>query len=216
MADRPVIVLGAGGHAKVVIDLLLKMDRVVMAAVERDLLVADRNILGVPVQEESIVLKYSPHDVDLALGIGMPTENPIAGLTARRAVADRFRSKGYRFPPLVHPAVTLGTKANLQDGAQVMAGAILQPECMIGAFAIVNTRASIDHDCVVGDGSQIAPGATLGGAVLIGRDTLVGIGAILKQGIKVGDRALIGGGAIVVDDIGSDESWMGLPARRYA
>lgn len=212
MAERPVIVLGAGGHAKVVIDLLLKLGRTVVAAVEPTPTQA-RQLLGVPVEDEEIVSAQRPDEIDLALGIGMPTERPIEGLAARSAVAERFRTRGYRFPPLVHSSAVLGVQCTLGEGAQVMAGAVLQPSCSIEAFVIVNTGARVDHDCVLGEGCHVAPGATLGGNVRVGAGALVGIGAAVRQGVTIGARALIGGGAMVAADVPADVRRVGVPAR---
>jgi UDP-perosamine 4-acetyltransferase len=215
MADRPVIVLGAGGHAKVLVNLLHALGRTVLAAVETAPPSSGRSVLGVPVKGgNEFVLGYDPAMVELALGIGMSTEEPIDGLAVRRAEAARFQACGYSFPPLVHPVAVVGAECAIGDGAQVMAGAVLQPSCVIEPFVIVNTGACVDHDCVVGEGSQIAPGATLGGNVRVGRETLVGIGATVLQGMTIGQRAVIGGGAMVVCHVGDGERLVGVPARR--
>jgi sugar O-acyltransferase (sialic acid O-acetyltransferase NeuD family) len=213
VADRPVIVLGAGGHAKVVIDLLLKLGRSVQAAV--DLAPASaRRLLHVPVENEQAGMSgHSPETVELALGIGMPTQDPISGLAARRALAARYQARGYRFPPLVHPTAIVGAECTFGPGAQVMAGTVLQPGCEVGPFAIVNTGARVDHDCVLGEGCHIGPGATLGGAVRIGGQTLVGIGATVRQGVAIGERVLIAGGAMVIDNVTDGERRLGVPAR---
>jgi sugar O-acyltransferase (sialic acid O-acetyltransferase NeuD family) len=213
MAERPVIVLGAGGHAKVVVDLLLKLGRKVVAAVEPTAPAKERTLLGVAVHGEDIVLKYSTTDIDLALGIGMPTDDPIAGLAARRRAAARFEARGYSFPPLVHPSAVVAADCDIGNGAQVMAGAILQPGCTVGPFAIVNTRASVDHDCVLGEGCHIAPGATLGGNVRVGAETLIGIGAAVLQGVSIGAGALVGGGAMVIANVTDGQRRVGVPAR---
>jgi UDP-perosamine 4-acetyltransferase len=201
MAAGPIIVLGAGGHAKVVIDLLRKLGHVVVAAVEAKVTVGGRRVLGVPVEDESIVFANSNDAVELALGLGMPANDPVAGLTVRRHLGERFRSKGFRFPPLIHPSAAIGEGCRFGDGAQVMAGAVVQAGTEIGLFAIVNTRASVDHDCVLDDGSHVAPGATLGGNVRVGEDSLVGISSAVRPGISIGKRALIGGGTMVTGDI---------------
>jgi UDP-perosamine 4-acetyltransferase len=213
MAGRPIIVLGAGGHAKVVIDLLLKLGRSALAAVEQTEPPEDRRILNVPVHAEEIVLRYAPDEIELALGVGMPGENSIAGLAARRALGGRYRERGYIFPPLAHPSAIVATGCRIGAGAQVMAGAILQADCVVESFAIINTAARVDHDSVVGEGSHVAPGATLGGSVHVGRETLIGIGASIRQGVLVGNKVLIAGGAMVVDNVPDGESRAGVPAR---
>src|SRR5262245_18472406 len=125
MDNRPVIVLGAGGHAKVVVDLLLKQGRSIAAAVESGQPAPGLSLLGVPVKDESVVLEHSPVDIDLAIGVGMPTHDPVAGLSSRRILAQRFHSYGYKFPALVYPSATIGTEAKLGEGAQVMSGAVV-------------------------------------------------------------------------------------------
>jgi sugar O-acyltransferase (sialic acid O-acetyltransferase NeuD family) len=213
VASRPVIVLGAGGHAKVVIDLLLKLGRPVLAALELSPAVA-RRLLDVPVESEQAGMsRHSPESIELALGIGMLAEDPISGLAARRALAARYQARGYRFPPLVHPAAVVGAECSFGPGAQVMAGSVLQPGCEVGPFVIVNTGARVDHDCVLGEGCHVAPGATLGGSVRIGGQTLVGIGATVRQGVTIGERVLIAGGAMVIDNVNDDERRLGVPAR---
>lgn len=213
MAERPVIVLGAGGHAKVVVDLLRSLGRTVLAALEQASPRQPGRLLGVPIESEQMISAHSPESVELALGVGMPTRDPIAGLAARRALAARYQARGYHFPPLVHPAAVIGQECVIGNGAQVMAGSVLQPGCDVGPFTIVNTGARVDHDCVLGEGCHIAPGATLGGAVHVGPQSLVGIGATVGQGIAIGQRVLIAGGAMVIDDVADGERRIGVPAR---
>jgi len=214
VADRSVIVLGAGGHAKVVIDLLQKLGRSVLAALEPTSPAEARLLLGVPVASEQAALsKHSSESVDLALGVGMPTQDPIAGLAARRVLAAQYVARGYRFPPLVHPGAVVGADCALGQGAQIMAGAVVQPGSAIASFAIVNTGACVDHDCVLGEGCHVAPGATIGGTVRVGRESLIGIGATVLQGVAIGDRVLIAGGAMVIDSVADDERRLGVPAR---
>jgi UDP-perosamine 4-acetyltransferase len=216
MSARPVIVLGAGGHAKVVIDLLHKLGRNVVAAVGRTESGAGQVVLGVPVMSgDDAVMAHDPGTVELALGIGMPTQQPIAGLRVRCDEAKRFESKGYSFPFLIHPNSTIGEGVTLGRGAQVMAGAVVQPDVSIGEFAIINTGARIDHDCWIGAGSQVGPGAVLGGAVRVGSDTLIGMGSVVRQGITIGSRALLGAGAVAVADMADGARRIGTPARDF-
>jgi sugar O-acyltransferase (sialic acid O-acetyltransferase NeuD family) len=207
-------VLGAGGHAKVVIDLLLKLRRSVPAALEPEASERARWVLGVPVKSEHLEMpRHSPDRIELALGIGMPTRDPISGLVARRALAARYQARGYHFPTLIHPGAIIGAECTFGEGAQVMAGAVVQPSCTIAQFVIINTGARIDHDCILGDGCHVAPGATLGGAIRVGRETLIGIGAAVSQRVEIGERALIAGGAMVIDNVRDNERRLGVPAR---
>ena len=215
MAERPVIVLGAGGHAKVVIDILLKCGRTVLAAADSKPHAAGDRLLGVPlIENEDYVFEHPADMIDLALGVGMPSRDPVAGLRSRRAIAERFMTRGYRFPPLLHPSAVIATGCTIDRGAQIMAGAVLQPMCTIGAFVIVNTGATVDHDCDIGEGSHVAPGVTLGGAVRVGAMTLIGIGSTVRQGIVIGSDVLIGAGSVAIADVPDGERQAGIPARR--
>jgi UDP-perosamine 4-acetyltransferase len=214
MAQPPVIVLGAGGHAKVVVDLLLKLGRTVLAALEPASPAEPRWLLGVPVEgEEKTLAGLSADRAELALGIGMPPADPIKGLATRRALAARYQALGFRFPALIHPGAVIGAECTLGDGAQVMAGTVLQAGGRVGAFAIINTGARVDHDCVLGEACHIAPGATLGGNVSVGTETLVGIGATVRQGTEIGQRVLIAGGAMVIDNVPDAARRAGVPAQ---
>ena len=132
----------------------------------------------------------------LANGVGS------IGDGTRRRVFERMKAAGYAFAHVEHPAATIALAGvSLGEGAQIMAGAVVQPGVCIGADAIVNTRAAIDHDCVIGDHAHIAPGAVLCGEVVVGDDTHIGAGAVLIQGRRIGTGCLIGAGATVLRDV---------------
>jgi UDP-perosamine 4-acetyltransferase len=214
MNPAPVIILGAGGHAKVVADALIAMGREVRAFAEASRPVAPRQQFGFTVGGgDDFITPHKPEDIELALGIGMPSKAPIAGLVSRLAEARRFEAMGYRFATVIHPSAVIGAECEIAQGAQVMAGAIIQPGCHIGEFAIVNTRASVDHDCRIGEGSHVAPGAVLGGAVKVSGHALVGIGAAVRQGLSIGRGALVAGGAMMVEDVQEGETKFGVLAR---
>ncbi|WP_341894451.1 NeuD/PglB/VioB family sugar acetyltransferase [Ferrovibrio terrae] len=128
----------------------------------------------------------------LANGIGS-TGDP----SRRIAVYQRLTAAGWRFVSLVHPAAIVGSGCTIESGAQIMAGAILQPGTRVGQNAIINTAASVDHDCDIGDHAHIAPGAVLCGGVSIGAATHIGSGSVVVQGVVIGANAKIGAGTIV-------------------
>lgn len=196
---KKIVILGTGGHAAVVADLLRAIGR------------TDFIKIG-PEDEEKLLKTASPDDFDLALGMGMPSKDPVKGLTKRHEIGATLSRQGFHFPQLIHPSVVRAGNAIVGEGAQVMAGAVLQPRVVVGCFAIVNTRASIDHDCLLKMGCHVAPGATLGGDVEVGYESLVGIGATVLQGIRIGDRSLVAGGAMVVRTVRNGEVVMGVPA----
>lgn len=206
MRDKAIIVLGGGGHAKVVIDMIKRLRVPLKGMVDPD---ADTAVLGAEFLGGDDALKnWHPSEVDLANGVGS------VGLPElRRELYDRFVGEGYFFPPLVHPASVMGEDSGAAAGAQIMAGAVVQAGADIGENAIVNTRASVDHDCRIGPHSHIAPGATLSGNVRVGEQVHVGTGATVIQGIAIGDRAVIAAGAVVTEDVAADAHVAGVPAR---
>ena len=115
----------------------------------------------------------------------------------RRELFDRFVALGYTFPVISHASTVIASDASLGDGAQVMAGAIIQPAARLGRNVLVNSRAVVEHDCQVGDHSHIAPGAVLCGGVRVGEGAHVGAGAVVLGGDSVGDGAVVAAGAIV-------------------
>lgn len=214
MSRRPFIVIGAGGHAKVVVDLLLEMGEEVLGLTDIDSARHGTQVLGISVIGGDEVLQgFAVADVYLALGIGAAGNDLCGALKSRHTIALHLQEQGYTFPALVHLDAIIGRGCDIEEGAQVMAGAVVQAESQIGAFAIVNSRASVDHDCRIGAGAHIAPGAVLGGGVEVGTGAYVGLGASVIHGVHIGAEALIGAGAVVLEDVASGAHVAGVPAK---
>lgn len=212
MAD--IILVGAGGHARVLIDVLRRAGFAPAAAVDRDQRLHGAVVDGVPViGGDEAVLARDPAGVTLALGVGNVPAGTISGLSVREAACEFFTRRGYAFMTVVSRDAVVSAPAVLENGAQVITGAIIHPGCRIGAHAIVNTGARIDHDCVIGACSHIAPGAVLCGGVRVGPRTHVGASAVVIQGITVGEHAVIGAGAVVTADVPAGSAVLGIPAR---
>lgn len=208
-AQRPIIVLGAGGHAKVVIDTLLALGREIAGIADPDPETHGKDVLGVSVLGgEEAVEARAAGDISLANGVGS------TGDTGRRKdVFERFRDKGYEFVSVVHPSAVVAAGVSPGHGAQIMAGAIIQPDCRIGENTVINTGTQVDHDCIIGDHVHIAPGALLGGNVQIGDGAHVGAGATVIQGCTIGADAMVAAGAVVVSDVPPGERVAGVPAK---
>lgn len=205
----PVIVVGAGGHAKVVIDTLYAMGRTVHGCTDVDAVRHGYDVLGAPILgDDGMLVDLGPHEVEIALGMGAPTVE--VGIR-RLALARDLAARGFHFPAVVHPTATVAPDVQVGDGAQIMAGGVVQPGTYIGAFAVVNTRASIDHDGRVEDGAHVAPGAVLGGTVCVGEGALVGLGSSVLPGVSIGAGSTVGAGAVVIRDIPPGARAMGVP-----
>ncbi len=207
--SKPIIILGAGGHAKVLINALQLCSIDILGITDPDPTLIGQRILGVPVIGTDDELRnYSAEEVQLVNGLGS------VGLpVARRRLYDACKNAGFGFATVVHPAAVVAPDVRMGEGAQIMAGAVLQPGVCLGVNVIVNTRASLDHDCRAGDHSHIAPGVTLSGGVVLGTEVHVGTGASIVQGVRIGDCSLIGAGSVVLKDLPAHVKAYGSPAK---
>lgn len=207
----PVILLGAGGHAKVVLDLLRALDRQVLGVCDPRLAAEgvgtwrDLPVLG----GDKAVQSFESDSIELANGVGSMPNNGL-----RRCLHGMFTNRGYQFATLVHPSAMVGSGVTLGAGVQLMAGAIVQADTHIGESTILNTAASVDHDGVIGAHVHIAPGAVLSGQVAIGEGAHIGSGATIIQGISLGVGAVIGAGTVVIRDVPAQHQQTGQPPRR--
>lgn len=197
---RPFVLLGAGGHARVLL-ALARAAGLPLLGVCDPVLQAEGcgqweglQVLG----GDDALDGHGPEHVGLMLGVGQ-----LAGSTVRARLYGIWSARGYAFPPLVHPAAWVASDVALPDGVQIMAGAVVQPGSVLGRNTIVNTHASIDHDCRIGAGVHVAPGAVLCGSVDVGDGAFVGAGAVLIQGVRVGPGAIVGAGVTLVRDLES-------------
>lgn len=207
----PVIILGAGGHSKVLIETLLASSAVIKGIVDSNPTLAGSRILGVPVLGgDDVVDKFTPSQIRLVNGVGS-----IGLPILRQRLYERFKLLGYDFATVIHPSAVVASDVIFGEGAEVMAGTVIQPGSHIGCNAIINTRASVDHDCIIGDHVHISPGVTLSGGVDVGAGSHIGTGATLIQGISIGCGCLVAAGAVVVKDISGGVMVRGVPAREF-
>jgi UDP-perosamine 4-acetyltransferase len=207
--SMPVIVLGAGGHAKVLINTLQLCSVEILGITDPDPKLVGQDILGVPILgSDDELKKYSAEKIQLINGLGS------VGLPKVRCrLFDECKKLGFSFATVIHPSAVVANDVELGEGTQVMAGVVLQPGVCLGDNVIINTHASVDHDCHIGNHAHIAPGVTLSGDVFVGRGTHVGTGASVVQGVSVGDGSLVGAGSVVLNDIPDNVKAYGCPAK---
>lgn len=207
--NEPVIIIGGGGHARVIAEAVRMLGATVLGHTEvrpRDG-GADRpgfDLLG----DDRCILEHAPDAVVLANGLGS-----VGAPGARRDVFVDFLARGYRFPSLVHPAATVSSEAELGEGVQVMAGAVVQAGCLIGDNVIINTGAIVDHDSKIAEHAHVAPGAVICGGVRVGAGSHVGAGATIIHNVEIGEACIVGAGAVVVGDQAGGSTLKGIPAR---
>lgn len=203
------IVIGAGGHARVLLDTLQQQNVPILGLVDVDEALRGTRMLGeLVLGGDEVVYRYCPEDVLLINAIGSIRQPVI-----RQNVYERFKSLGYRFMTIIHHSAVVSPQATLAEGVQVMAGAVVQAGSLIGENVIVNTSASVDHDCTVGRHVHLSPRTTLCGNVRVGDVTHIGAGATVIQGVVIGHSVLIGAGALVLQDVSDNNTAVGVPAR---
>ena len=205
----PLIIIGAGGHAKVLIGVLQLQSRDMLFVTDNEPQRHGQSIDGIPIRgNDELVLQYKADEVQLVNAVGS-----IAIPETRRNVYERFLDLGYNFAAVIHPGAVIAPQTAVGNGVQVMAGAVIQPHVRIEDNVLINTRASIDHDCVVGAHAHVAPGATISGGVHIGDTAHIGTGATVIQSVRIGCRTLVGAGAVVLHDLPEASKAWGVPAR---
>jgi len=203
---QPLILVGSGGHARVLLSTLLLQGARVLGFVDPDKTQAE--LLGVPYLGDDDAISYDPDQVMLINGLGS-----VASIANRLRVYEFFRGRGYRFASVIHPGAIIAPETELADGAQIMAGAILQTGCIVEENCIINTGARVDHDCVIHAHAHVAPGAVLSGNVHVGSRSHIGAGATLIQGVHIGSGAIVGAGAVVLSNVPESCTVVGVPAR---
>jgi len=205
MPINHLVLLGAGGHAKVVYDAVLATKLATQVSVrDDDSALRGTRFLDLRVETPIAALGELPLYVHIAIGDNR----------ARAALAARLSAAGRRLVTVIHSAAVLSPHAKVESGAFIAAGALIAPGAEVGESAIINHYAVVDHDCTVGQHAHVAPNATLGGGVRVGEGALIGAGAVLLPGISVGDWATVGAGAVVTRSVADGETVYGVPARR--
>jgi UDP-perosamine 4-acetyltransferase len=213
-AKIKIVGLGAGGHAKVMLEVI-------------QLYYSSRfEMVGfLDVDKSRHRTKWRGYDVlggdemlpELAragvsgffVGLGS-----IGNLASRIAMYGLGESCGLGCVSLAHPQSVVSGSAILAEGSCIMAGALVGPDTRAGKNTCINTGAIVEHDCIIGDHSFVGPGATLSGSVRVGESTFIGAGAVVRQQVRIGSRVIVGAGAVVVGDVPEDSTVVGVPARK--
>ncbi|HEX4299949.1 MAG TPA: acetyltransferase [Gammaproteobacteria bacterium] len=207
---RSIVIIGSSGHAKVVIDIVERAEVGRIAGLIDDFRAAGETTLGYPVLGKVGDLPRLCSEHALEGGVVAVGDN---FARARLVGAIRATSPDFDFPAAVHPAAILGRDVSVDEGAVVMAGAVVNPCSRLGRFCILNTGASLDHDSTLAEFASLAPGARTGGGVSVEPYAAIGIGAVVVQGVRIGEHAVIGAGATVLEDVPAYSVAHGTPAR---
>ncbi|MFZ0332716.1 MAG: acetyltransferase [Candidatus Acidiferrales bacterium] len=208
MKSVSIFVYGAGGHGKVVADILIsKKEKLFAGFVDDGEELAGANVIGYPVlgNGEWLIKKTKRHPIAIVLGVGSNYN--------RRRLSQQLAKRGIQILTAIHPGAIVASSAEVGSGTVIMAGAVVNANAKIGEGVILNTGAVVEHDVKVGDYSHISPNASLGGASRIGVLSHVGLGAVVLPGVTIEADSIVGAGAVVLSDIPNKVVAVGVPAR---
>lgn len=216
MKKQKIIIIGAGGHARVIAENLFsnginqKYDLAGFVDPNKpkgETIIPGYEVIG---SDDELPSLIKAHDLyGFVIGVGMIK----GGDPLRRKIYEKALKTGLQSVSVVHASAIIAPDVNIGRGSVVMAGVVMNSGVIIGDNTIVNTRACLDHDCHIADHVHIAPGCVLSGAVSVGENSLMGTGSIAIQNVSIGKNTTIGGGGVVTEPIGSDITAVGVPVK---
>jgi sugar O-acyltransferase (sialic acid O-acetyltransferase NeuD family) len=202
MMTEGVIVIGGGGHAKVVVSTLLDAKIEVLGIYDDNPTKCGTEICGVRIVGPITGLDSSV-ETNAIMAIG---DNK-----TRRAVAERFQR--LHWLTVIHPKAVVHSSVMIGKGSAIFAGAIIQPDVVIGDHCVINSNATVDHDCRICDYVHVGPGSCLAGEVTVGEGTFLGTGVVAIVGRSIGEWSIVGAGGVVIRDVPANVTAVGIPAR---
>lgn len=204
-----IIIIGAGGHAQVVADILIWMtkynsDIMPIGYLDDNPQLLGHTYLGLPVLGKTAQLSEIAHD-RIVIAIGSNTR--------RKQVFDSLTAQGAEFFTVIHPSATISPFAKIGAGTMICAGAIVNPAASIGDNVILNTGSTVDHHNQIENHVHIAPGVHLGGEVNVREGAFIGIGARVIPQREIGAWSTVGAGATIITDVESKSTYIGTPGR---
>jgi sugar O-acyltransferase (sialic acid O-acetyltransferase NeuD family) len=207
---EPILLLGGGGHAKVVADIVERQSRYRIAGI------TDTNRAPASRFLDYEVIGHQDALAELVAASGVRAGIVCIGdnyLREKLALHVRAQVPDFRFVTAVHPSAVIGRDVEIGEGSVVMPGCVVNVECRIGRFCILNTHSTLDHCSVMGDFSSLAPGATTGGDCILGRYSALALKATLLDRVSVGENVVIGAGSLVTRNTDDHVLMVGSPAR---
>ena len=201
---KDIYIIGTGGHGKVVLDILEKINANIAGFLDDDEATHDNMINGYPVI--GYINKLKDEDADAIVAIA---HNP-----TRKKLFYQILDYDINTINAIHPDATVNSHVELGTGNTVAAGVVINSNTVIEDNIIINTGATIDYDCLIEDHVHISPGVHLGGNVTVKTGSHIGIGASVLPGITIGENVTVGAGAVVINNLEPDAVYAGVPAEK--
>ncbi len=203
---KQLIIIGAGGHGRVVADMAEKSGKYQKICFLDDAEMTKsggHDVIGA-------VRTYHEHLKDACFVVA------IGNAELRQKIQLELEEKGAQIETIIHPSAIIGDRTRIGKGTVVMAGAVINPDTTIGKGVIINTCSSVDHDCEICDFAHVSVGAHVAGTAFVGAKTMIGAGATVSNNLRLCDECVIGAGAVVVRDILEKGTYIGVPARKLS
>jgi sugar O-acyltransferase (sialic acid O-acetyltransferase NeuD family) len=205
-----IILLGSGGHAKVVVDILKKMNKYRIIGVTSVSMEAGSLFMGYPViGDDSVLTTYKEKGITLvAMGLGGYRNNE-----ARGKLYGFVKELGLNFVSVIHPSAVISDSSLLGEGVAIFPGVVLNTEVKVGNNVIIATGSTIDHETIIEDHVLISAGVTVGAYSHIKESALLALGSKIISGVTIGQNSLVAAGAVVVNNIPDNTRVFGIPAK---
>ena len=203
---KKLLILGAGGHAKVVRETAIETGQFNSFYYLDDDLGLNKKNLNIVGQLKDIFLDNIRNKFSNAF-IAIGNSNK------RESMFNKLTKAGYLLPKLIHPTSWVSKSASISDGTLILANSTIQANVKIGSSVIINNNCSIDHDCLIEDATHICPGVNLAGNIQVGKRAWIGIGSTVIQNIKIGNDVFLGAGSVVTKSIPDSVKAYGVPAK---
>lgn len=209
MDKEQYVVIGAGGHAKVVMDSLLLNNKEIVGLTDisygQKMTCMEYPVLGTD-DYLAVLLEQGIYNAAMGIGhVGYPK--------IRNNVYANAKKLGFCFPILTHPSAVCASNIHVGEGTLIAANSVINPEVEIGELCIINTSTVIEHEAVIANGVHIAPHATILGGASVGENTFIGAGAVVLQGVHIGSDCIIGAGSVILHDVSDKCVVVGNPGR---
>lgn len=205
--SKKAIVIGAGGHARIVLDTLELLDFKITGIIDINFKGVKETIFNHEILGNMDKLRnYSPEDHVVVIAVG--------DIEKKKELYQYITALGFLMPVIIHPSATVSGHAKISAGTFINSGAVVNAAAEIGENVLINTSAVVEHEVVVGSHCHIAPGAIVAGRTKIGESTFIGAGSILINNISVGSRVTVGAGSVIISDLENESTYVGIPGKK--